>query len=69
MCIQAACERRHVRRASLVMTTSHYAAGRLQELYGLTEKPRIVPEAIDLEGGGSASRRTRRRPIPASSRC
>ena len=50
MCIQAACERRHVRRASLVMTTSHYAAGRLQELYGLTEKPRIVPEAIDLEG-------------------
>lgn len=50
LAIQSACERRHVRRAGLVMTTSQYAAGRLQELYGLAEKPRIVPEAIDLAG-------------------
>lgn len=50
MAIQAACERRHVHRAALVITTSRYAAGRLESLYGLAETPRIVPEAIDLGG-------------------
>jgi glycosyltransferase involved in cell wall biosynthesis len=50
LALQAACERRHVRRADLVITTSRYAAGRLQSLYGLAEMPRIVPEAIDLAG-------------------
>ena len=50
MAIQAACERIHVRRADLVLTTSQYAAGRLQELYALAEVPRIVPELIDLAG-------------------
>ena len=50
LAIQAACERRHVRCADLVITTSRYAAGRLQDLYGLTQMPRIVPEAIDLAG-------------------
>jgi len=49
MAVQAACERRHVHRADLVVTTSRYAARRIQELYGLNEQPRIVPEAIDLE--------------------
>lgn len=48
MAIQAACERVHVRRADLALTTSQYAAGRLQELYGLSKTPRIVPELIDL---------------------
>jgi len=50
MAIQSACERRHVQRVSLVITTSRYAAGRLKSLYGLAETPRIVPEAIDLAG-------------------
>ncbi len=49
MAVQAACERAHVRRASLVMTTSRYAAARIQELYELAEAPVVVPEAIDLD--------------------
>ncbi|MGO9096431.1 MAG: glycosyltransferase family 4 protein [Bryobacteraceae bacterium] len=65
MGIQAACERRHVRRASLVTTTSHYAAGRLQELYGLSEKPRIVPEAIDLAGWRERFQRNPAAPDPS----
>jgi glycosyltransferase involved in cell wall biosynthesis len=48
MGIQARCERKHVNRADLVMTTSQYAAGRIQDLYGVRERPRIVPELIDL---------------------
>ena len=48
MSIQARCEALHVRRADLVLTTSQYAAGRIQELYGLAEAPAIVPELIDL---------------------
>jgi len=49
MRLQAACERAHVRRADLAMTTSRYAAGRLAGLYGIQEVS-IVPEAIDLAG-------------------
>jgi len=45
---QARCERLHVHRADLVITTSRYAAQRVQELYGLTTVPSIVPELIDL---------------------
>lgn len=45
---QARCERLHVHRADLVITTSRYAAQRIQELYGLTTVPSIVPELIDL---------------------
>jgi glycosyltransferase involved in cell wall biosynthesis len=48
MAVQAACERAHVRRADLVMTTSRYAAGRIRDLYGPGAEPRVVPEAIDL---------------------
>lgn len=48
MAIQAACERVHVRRAKAVITTSIYAAGRIQELYGLAKTPRVVGEPIDL---------------------
>lgn len=46
---QARCERAHVARADLVLTTSRYAAGRIQELYGLREMPGVVPECLDLE--------------------
>lgn len=49
MALQAACERIHVRRAALVMTTSQYAARRLSELYGAGQIS-IVPELIDLAG-------------------
>jgi glycosyltransferase involved in cell wall biosynthesis len=45
---QAHCERLHVHRANLVITTSRYAAERIQELYGLTTASSIVPELIDL---------------------
>jgi glycosyltransferase involved in cell wall biosynthesis len=48
MSMQAAWEAEHVRRADLVMTTSSYAAHRIQELYGSATLPRVVPEAIDL---------------------
>ncbi len=49
MSVQARCEAAHVRRADLVVTTSRYAAQRLQQLYGIQETPSIVPELIDLE--------------------
>ena len=63
MGIQAACERRHVQRARLVMTTSRYAAGRLQELYGV-EQVSIVPDAIDLAGWSDLFARNPAEPDP-----
>jgi glycosyltransferase involved in cell wall biosynthesis len=48
MAIQARCEAKHVGRSGLVVTTSAYAAERVQELYGAKRAPRIVPELIDL---------------------
>lgn len=48
MQIQARCEAKHVRRADLVITTSAYAAERIQQFYGVERRPRIVPELIDL---------------------
>jgi glycosyltransferase involved in cell wall biosynthesis len=48
MSMQARCERRHVHRASRVLVTSAYSAARAVEFYGLKERPRIVPELIDL---------------------
>ncbi len=50
MSVQAACESIHVRRADAVMTTSRYAARRLEELYGIRKVHGIVPELIDLAG-------------------
>jgi glycosyltransferase involved in cell wall biosynthesis len=47
MGIQAKLEARHVRRADFVMTTSRYAAGRIEEAYGV-HVASIVPELIDL---------------------
>ncbi len=48
MRLQAACEAKHVRRSDFVVTTSAYAAGRIRQLYGVSQPPRIVPELIDL---------------------
>jgi glycosyltransferase involved in cell wall biosynthesis len=56
MQIQAACEAKHVRRADFVMTTSSYAASRIQQLYGMSQSPRIVPEMIDLESWADLAR-------------
>jgi glycosyltransferase involved in cell wall biosynthesis len=48
MGIQARCERLHVHRAARVLVTSQYCADRVRDLYGVREKPTIVPELIDL---------------------
>jgi glycosyltransferase involved in cell wall biosynthesis len=48
MRLQAACEAEHVRRADFVMTTSAYAAGKIQQFYRVSQPLRIVPEPIDL---------------------
>lgn len=48
MRLQARCEKRHVQHADLVIAPSHYAAERIQHLYGIATKPGIVPEPIDL---------------------
>lgn len=52
MRLQAACEAKHVRRAGLVMTSSAYSAGKIRQLYGVSQPPRIVPEPIDLAAWG-----------------
>jgi len=64
MAIQARCEALHVRRAALVMTTSRYAASRLQQLYGLETTPTIVPELIDLSGWRELFRKHPAEPDP-----
>jgi glycosyltransferase involved in cell wall biosynthesis len=48
MRIQAHHEKLHVQRADLVIAPSQYSAARIQELYGISTKPRVVPEPIDL---------------------
>ena len=48
MRIQAACEKRHVNRADLVITTSQYSSERVRELYETPNAPHVVPELIDL---------------------
>jgi glycosyltransferase involved in cell wall biosynthesis len=48
MRLQAACEKRHVKRADLVIATSRYASQRIQQLYAPSKEPHIVPELIDL---------------------
>lgn len=65
MSIQAGCERRHVSRAHLVMTTSRYAASRIEKLYGCGRPIRIVPECIDLAGWRDCFRRNPTTPDPA----
>jgi glycosyltransferase involved in cell wall biosynthesis len=65
MAVQAGCERKHVSRADLVLTTSRYAAGRIQELYALPRTPRIVPECIDLASWRDLFQRNPAAPDPA----
>lgn len=66
MALQARYEAEHVRRAELVITTSHYAAKRLEELYRIAPVRSIVPEAIELEGWRALLARN---PAPVDSRC
>ena len=47
LAFQASLERRHARRADLVITVSRYCAERLEELYGVRGAV-VVPELIDL---------------------
>src|SRR5581483_1500252 len=47
MAVQAKLEAMHVRRADYVMTTSRYAADRIEEAYGV-HVASVVPELIDL---------------------
>jgi glycosyltransferase involved in cell wall biosynthesis len=47
LALQARFERRHARRADLVITVSRYCAERLEELYGVKDAT-VVPELIDL---------------------
>jgi glycosyltransferase involved in cell wall biosynthesis len=49
MALQARMERRHIAAADLVLTTSRYAAGRIEQLYGPARRPHVIPECIDLE--------------------
>ncbi len=65
MMVQAACERVHVRHAGLIITTSRYAAGRIQDLYGLAKTPHVVPEPIDLAGWRELFARNRAAPDPS----
>jgi glycosyltransferase involved in cell wall biosynthesis len=65
MAVQAACERKHVARADLVMTTSRYAAARIRELYELRETPSVIPECIDLAGWCDLFGRNAGAPDPA----
>ena len=47
LALQARLEKRHARRADLVITVSRYCAERLEELYGVRDAV-VVPELIDL---------------------
>ena len=65
MQLQAACERRHVRSADIVLTTSRYSSMRIRELYGLSTACRVVPEPIDLRQWRRLLRLARPRPETA----
>ena len=55
LAFQAGLERRHARRADLVITVSRYCAERLEELYGVKGAV-VVPELIDLDAWRSLFR-------------
>ena len=65
MGVQAKCEQLHVHRADSVITTSRYAAERIQELYGLSYAPSVIPELIDLAGWRKLSNENPGRPDSA----
>lgn len=48
LALQASLEKRHARRADLVITVSRYCAERIEELYGVRGAS-VVPELIDLQ--------------------
>jgi len=48
MALQARWEKIHVECADSVITTSEYAAERIQQLYRVANRPTVVPELIDL---------------------
>lgn len=48
MALQARWEKIHVERTDSVITTSEYAAERIQQLYRVANRPAVVPELIDL---------------------
>jgi glycosyltransferase involved in cell wall biosynthesis len=55
LAIQARLERRHVRRADRVITSSDYSAGRIAKFYGVNRGDiAVVPEPIDLEAWQAA---------------
>ena len=64
MQIQARLEAHHVRSADHVITTSRYAAGRIQQYYGVGTAA-IVPELIDLDRWRSALAANPATPDPA----
>lgn len=50
LAMEALLERRHVRRANRVITSSAYSAGRIAKYYGVDrDKIAVVPELIDLD--------------------
>jgi glycosyltransferase involved in cell wall biosynthesis len=63
--LQAEWEHQNVHRAARVITTSLYAARRIQQLYSLPETPRVVPELIDLDAWRSVFESVEAAPDPA----
>ena len=63
--LQAEWERRNVHRAARVVTTSAYAARRIQQLYSLPVTPCVVPELIDLDAWRSLFESVEAAPDPA----
>jgi glycosyltransferase involved in cell wall biosynthesis len=65
LAIQARLERRHVRRADRVITTSAYSAGRIAKFYGVDRDTiAVVPELIDLDAWDRALTAARREEGP-----
>jgi len=63
--LQAEWEHQNVHRATRVITTSLYAARRIQQLYSLPETPCVVPESIDLDAWRSVFESVTATPDPA----
>lgn len=63
--LQSWFEKRRVRHADRVLTTSHYAASSIERHYGVpAQDVHIVPELINLEHWHEALRRAQREPRP-----
>lgn len=65
LAIEALLERRHVRRADRVITSSNYSAGQIVKFYGIDRKKiAVVPEPIDLDAWQRALSETPREEGP-----